>query len=102
MPRVPQVPRRAFCGANLGKQTAPAKWFCLCRRAAGHQRSYPSPPRPLPYHGNRGDRMERKMFWIIFTVLSLLGYFMSFGWAIAEMFVALFASWWIVYRSGWI
>ena len=56
----------------------------------------------MPYHGNRGDRMERKMFWIIFTLLSLLGYFLPFGWAIAEMFVALFASWWIVYRSGWI
>jgi hypothetical protein len=46
------------------------------------------------------DFMERKMFWILFTLLSLLGYFLPFGWAVAEMFVALFASWWIVYRSG--
>jgi hypothetical protein len=46
--------------------------------------------------------MERKIFWILFTLLSLLGYFLPFGWAVAEMFVALFGSWWIVYRSGWI
>ena len=46
--------------------------------------------------------MERKMFWIIFTVLSLLGYFLPLGWAIVEMFAAIFVSWWIVYRSGWI
>jgi len=40
------------------------------------------------------------MFWIIFTILSLFGYFLPFGWAVVEMFVAIFASWWIVYRSG--
>jgi hypothetical protein len=46
------------------------------------------------------DSTNRKIFWILFTILSLAGYFMSFGWAIAEMFVALFVSWWVVYRSG--
>jgi hypothetical protein len=69
------------------------------------------PPSSVPFSGapiavsfqqGRTDYMERKMFWIIFTLLSLLGYFLPLGWAIAEMFVALFASWWIVYRSGWI
>jgi len=48
------------------------------------------------------DSTSRKIFWILFGVLSLIGYFLPFGWAIAEMFVALWASWWIVYRSGWL
>lgn len=37
---------------------------------------------------------------MIFTLLSLGGYFLPFGWAIAEIFLALWVSWWIVYRSG--
>jgi hypothetical protein len=45
--------------------------------------------------------MERKMFWILWTLLSLFGYFLPFGWAIVEGIVAMFVSWWIVYRSGW-
>jgi hypothetical protein len=48
------------------------------------------------------DSSNRKIFWILCTILSLFGYFLPFGWAVAEMFVALFASWWIVYRSGWL
>ena len=68
-------------------------------------------PPPVPFAAAPGavswqqghmDCMERKIFWILFTLLSLLGYFLPFGWAVAEMFVALFGSWWIVYRSGWI
>jgi hypothetical protein len=47
-----------------------------------------------------GDSTNRKIFWLLWTVLSLFGYFLPFGWAIAEMFAALFLSWWIVYRSG--
>jgi hypothetical protein len=46
--------------------------------------------------------MDRKIFWILFTVLSCGGYFLPFGWAIVEMFVSLFVSWWIVYRSDWL
>ena len=46
------------------------------------------------------DSTNRKIFWILFTILSLGGYFLPLGWAIAEMFLALLASWWIVYRSG--
>jgi hypothetical protein len=44
---------------------------------------------------------DRKIFWILFTVLSLGGYFLPFGWAVVEMFLSLVASWWIVYRSDW-
>jgi len=46
------------------------------------------------------DSVNRKIFWILFAILSLFGYFLPFGWAIAEMFAALILSWWIVYRSG--
>jgi len=46
------------------------------------------------------DGINKKLFWIIWTVLSLLGYFLPFGWAVVEMFVALFVSWWFVYKSG--
>jgi len=46
------------------------------------------------------DGTKRKIFWILLSVLSLLGYFLPFGWAVAEMFAAIFASWWLVYRSG--
>ncbi len=45
------------------------------------------------------DPTKRKIFWLLFTVLSLVGWFLPLGWAILEMFVALFASWWLVYRS---
>jgi hypothetical protein len=45
------------------------------------------------------DSTNRKIFWILFTILSLFGYLLPLGWAIAEMFLALVVSWWIVYRS---
>lgn len=45
------------------------------------------------------DSTNRKIFWLLFTILSLGGYFLSFGWAIVEMVFALWLSWWIVYRS---
>jgi hypothetical protein len=46
------------------------------------------------------DSTNRKLFWILFTVLSFGGWFLPFGWAVAEMFLSLFVSWWLVYRSG--
>jgi hypothetical protein len=45
------------------------------------------------------DSTKRKIFWLLFTVLSLVGWFLPLGWAILETFLALFASWWLVYRS---
>jgi hypothetical protein len=62
----------------------------------------PSKPFLLPYHCRQVimDSTNRKIFWILFTILSLGGYFLPFAWAVAEMFVSIFVSWWIVYRSG--
>jgi hypothetical protein len=43
---------------------------------------------------------DRKLFWLLFTVLSLVGWFLPFGWGVAEAFLSLLVSWWFVYRSG--
>jgi hypothetical protein len=45
------------------------------------------------------DPIKRKVFWLLFAVLSLFGWYLPFGWAVLENFVALVASWWLVYRS---
>lgn len=49
--------------------------------------------------GMDSDSTKRKLFWLLFTVLSLVGWFLPFWWAVLEMFVALFASWWLIYRA---
>ena len=47
--------------------------------------------------------MERKMFWLIFMILSLIADFvLPFWWAVVATFPIIALSWWIVYRSGWI
>ena len=46
------------------------------------------------------DSTNRKLFWVLFTVLSFGGWFLSFGWGVVEMFLSLLVSWWLVYRSG--
>ena len=46
--------------------------------------------------------MQRKMFWIIFTLLGLLADFLlPFWWACAATIPICVASWWIAYRSDW-
>ena len=46
--------------------------------------------------------MERKIFWISFTVLGLLADVMlPLWWALAATIPVAFASWWIAYRSDW-
>jgi hypothetical protein len=46
------------------------------------------------------DSMNRKIFWLLFTVLSLGAWFLPLWWGVAETVASLFASWWLVYRSG--
>jgi hypothetical protein len=43
---------------------------------------------------------QKKSFWLLFTLLGLGAFFLSFWWGVAETFAALVASWWIIYRSG--
>jgi hypothetical protein len=46
--------------------------------------------------------MERKIFWMIFTVLGLLADFLlPIWWGLAATIPILFVSWWVAYRSEW-
>jgi hypothetical protein len=46
---------------------------------------------------------EKKMFWITFTILSLvLDFVLPLMWGLIATIPLLFLCWWIVYRSGWV
>jgi hypothetical protein len=46
--------------------------------------------------------MEKKVFWMTFTLLGLIADLaLPFWWAVGATIPLLFASWWIAYRSGW-
>jgi hypothetical protein len=46
--------------------------------------------------------VEKKIFWIVFTVLGLIADFvLPLWWAVAATLPILVASWWIAYRSDW-
>jgi hypothetical protein len=46
--------------------------------------------------------MERKIFWISFTVLGLAADFiLPLWWALAATIPIVYVSWWIAYRSDW-
>lgn len=46
--------------------------------------------------------MQRKVFWIAFTVTSTVaGFTLSMWWALAATVPCAFASWWVAYRSDW-
>ena len=46
--------------------------------------------------------MQKKVFWLTFTALSLLtDLLLPFRWALAAAAPVLVLSWWIAYRSDW-
>jgi hypothetical protein len=46
--------------------------------------------------------MERRVFWITFTVLDLIaGVSLPLVWAVVATIPIFALSWWIAYRSGW-
>ena len=46
--------------------------------------------------------MERKMFWLVFTVLGVAAdLILPIWWAVGATIPLVFISWWIAYRSGW-
>jgi hypothetical protein len=46
--------------------------------------------------------MERKIFWISFTVLGVVAdVVLPIWWALGATIPIGYASWWIAYRSGW-
>jgi hypothetical protein len=47
--------------------------------------------------------MERKLFWLIFGVLSLAAdFFLPLWWGLFATIPIGALSWWLVYRSGWL
>jgi hypothetical protein len=46
--------------------------------------------------------MEKKIFWMVFTVLGLVADFLlPIWWGLAATVPILFFSWWVAYRSDW-
>jgi len=46
--------------------------------------------------------VQRKIFWITFTLLSLMAdSVLPPWWALGAMIPICFASWWFAYRSNW-
>jgi hypothetical protein len=46
--------------------------------------------------------MQKKIFWMVFTILGLLADFLlPFWWAVAATVPILFLACWIAYRSDW-
>jgi len=46
--------------------------------------------------------LERKIFWTVFTILSLVsGYVLPLLWGVIATAPIAYASWWIAYRSDW-
>ncbi|HTC93317.1 MAG TPA: hypothetical protein VK699_07690 [Terriglobales bacterium] len=46
--------------------------------------------------------MQHKIFWVTFTLLSLVaGMALPLIWSLLATIPLVFLSWWIAYRSGW-
>jgi chromate transport protein ChrA len=49
-----------------------------------------------------GDRMQRKVFWLSFIILSLIADFtLPLLWGVLATLPIAALSWWIAYRSDW-
>ena len=58
---------------------------------------------PCPHSVYDAAVDEKKLFWLIFIVLSLIADFaLPLIWGLVASLPILFFSWWVVYRSGWI
>jgi hypothetical protein len=46
--------------------------------------------------------MQKKMFWLIFIVLSLIAdIYLPLMWGLLATLPLIVLSWWMAYRSGW-
>jgi hypothetical protein len=46
--------------------------------------------------------MQRKIFWLVFILLSLLAdLLLPFWWGFVATLPILFIAWWVAYRSDW-
>ena len=47
--------------------------------------------------------MQRKVFWLLFTGLSVAADFVfPLLWGLLATIPIVFLSWWVAYRSGWV
>jgi hypothetical protein len=47
--------------------------------------------------------MQKKLFWVIYIVLSLIADFtLPLMWSLILSVPLLILSWWVAFRSGWI
>jgi hypothetical protein len=47
--------------------------------------------------------MDKKIFWLLFTVLgAVMGLLLALWWNLALTLPLLVFCWWLVYRSGWV
>jgi hypothetical protein len=57
---------------------------------------------PIRHIRTYNHPMERKIFWMTFTVLGLLADFLlPLWWALGATIPIIFISWWVAYRSDW-
>ena len=48
------------------------------------------------------SQMDKKIFWLLFTVLgALMGILLPLWWNLVLTLPLLVLCWWVVYRSGW-
>jgi uncharacterized membrane protein len=46
--------------------------------------------------------VEKKIFWAVFTILSLIGGFvLPIWWGLVATIPIAYAAWWVAYRSDW-
>ena len=45
--------------------------------------------------------MQRKIFWIVFTLLGLAAYVLPLWLALVATIPIAYVSWWVAYRSDW-
>lgn len=47
-------------------------------------------------------RMQRKIFWMVFTILGLVAdILLPLWWALAASIPIVLVAWWVAYRSEW-
>jgi hypothetical protein len=58
--------------------------------------------RRRPWRESYNERVEKKIFWIVFMVLGLVAdIILPLWWGVVATIPIAFVSWWVAYRSEW-
>ena len=58
--------------------------------------------RRRPWRGSYNERVEKKIFWIVFVVLGLVAdIILPLWWGLVATIPIAVVSWWVAYRSEW-